>query len=101
MWKRYSISNNLQVYLVTGGMGHGEWYGYAMASTETLVKKGGTAWQYARDLPKVTVGMSGVALDNGHFIIVGQYNCLRSTPVSPNFVCSSVSQFVVMLKSME
>ena len=38
MWKRYSISNNLQVYLVTGGMGHGEWYGYALASTETLVK---------------------------------------------------------------
>ena len=67
------IKNNLQIYLVTGGMGYGEWYGLALASTETLKKDGGTAWQYARDLPKVTVGMSGVALDNGHFILVGQY----------------------------
>ena len=55
-------------------MGGGEWYGYALASTETLVKKGGTTWQYARDLPIETIGMSGVALDNGDFLLVGQYN---------------------------
>ena len=55
-------------------MGGGEWYGYALASTETLVKKRGTAWQYARDLPIDTRAMSGVSLDNGDFILVGQYN---------------------------
>ena len=70
----FANSINLQVYLVTGGMGEGEWYGLALASTETLVKKRGTAWQYARDLPIDTRAMSGVSLDNGDFLLVGQYN---------------------------
>ena len=70
----FANRNNLQVYIVTGGMGGGEWYGYALASTETLVKKRGTAWQYARDLPIDTRAMSGVSLDNGDFLLVGQYN---------------------------
>ena len=70
----FANRNNLQVYIGPGGMGGGEWYGYALASTETLVEKRGTAWQYARDLPIDTRAMSGVSLDNGDFLLVGQYN---------------------------
>ena len=42
------------------------------ATTETLVKDGGTSWQYAADLPTPRIAMKGLGLDNGQFILTGQ-----------------------------
>ena len=58
----------LQVYIVTGGVNLSN---TPLASTETLLKEGGTAWQSAADLPSARREMSGVGLDNGRFMVVG------------------------------
>ena len=41
------------------------------ASTETLMKNGGTAWQPVMDLPSGRIGLAGVGLDHGRFIVTG------------------------------
>ena len=40
-----------------------------LASTETLEKDGGSAWQYVASLPSARQGVSGVGLDNGRFMV--------------------------------
>ena len=58
----------LQVYIVSGG-----WTGSSsLASTETLEKEGGSAWQYVASLPEARSGVKGLGLDHGRFMITGQ-----------------------------
>ena len=57
-----------QVYMVAGG-----WSGLAnLASTETLLVEGGTAWVEAAALPSARRGLSGQGLGNRHFIVTGE-----------------------------
>ena len=64
----------------------GGWTGSsALATTETLVKDGGTEWQSAAELPSPRHQLAGLGLENGHglFIVMGenlfvylcQYSC--------------------------
>ena len=55
----------MQVYIVTGGL-------RGASTTETLLKDGGTAWQYAAELPSARKGVRGLGLDNGRFMVVGE-----------------------------
>ena len=55
----------MQVYIVTGGF-------RGASTTETLLKDGGTAWQYAAELPSARHGVRGLGLDNGRFMVVGE-----------------------------
>ena len=57
----------MQVYIVAGGVGSDY-----LASTETLEKDGGSAWQQVASLPSARQGLQGVGLDNGRFIVTGQ-----------------------------
>ena len=53
----------------------GGWTGSsALASTETLVKDGGTEWQSAAELPSSRHQLAGLGLENGHglFIVMGE-----------------------------
>ena len=62
----------LQVYIVAGGdvvNGRG---GSNLASTETLEKDGGSAWQLVASLPSGRWGVRGLGLDNGMFIVTGE-----------------------------
>ena len=63
-----AIDNTIcQVYIVSGGYSGSS----NLASTETLMKNGGTAWQPVKDLPSGRVGLAGVGLDHGRFIVTG------------------------------
>ena len=58
----------VQVYIVVGG-------GYnsgSVASTETLEKEGGSAWQLVASLPSGRWGVRGLGLDNGRFMVTGE-----------------------------
>ena len=58
----------MQVYIVSGGSdGHSH-----LASTETLEKDGGSAWQEVASLPSAREGVRGLGLDNGRFMVIGQ-----------------------------
>ena len=60
----------MQVYIVSGGYGSGN-----LASTETLVKDGGSAWQLVASLPSArrsVTSIRGLGLDNGQFIASGE-----------------------------
>ena len=59
----------MQVYIVSGGwdLNNGP-----LASTETLEKDGGTAWQLVASLPEARFGVRGLGLDRGRFIVTGQ-----------------------------
>ena len=59
----------VQVYIVSGG-----WGSSYLASTETLEKDGGRAWQYVASLPSAREGVRGLGLDNGRFMVTGQFN---------------------------
>ena len=61
----------MQVYIVSGG--HGDAPGGNLASTETLEKDVGTAWQLVADLPTGRHGLRGLGLDNGLFIVTGEH----------------------------
>ena len=62
-----AIDNTIcQVYIVTGGGKPPK-----EASTETLMKNGGTAWQPVKDLPSGRRHLAGVGLDHGRFIVTG------------------------------
>ena len=54
------LTLNVQVYIVSGG--------YNLASTETLEKDGGSAWQLVADLPSPRTGHRGLGLYTGRFI---------------------------------
>ena len=43
-----------------------------LASTETLEKEGGSAWQEVASLPSARYAVRGVGLDNGRFMVTGQ-----------------------------
>ena len=58
----------MQVYIVSGG---GDAFS-TVASTETLEKDGGSAWQLVASLPSARYGVRGVGLDNGRFMVTGQ-----------------------------
>ena len=58
----------LQVYIVSGGGSRGS----RLASTETLEKDGGSAWQYVASLPEARYHHKGLGLDNGRFMVTGQ-----------------------------
>ena len=60
----------MQVYIVSGGSGG--WKTPYLASTETLEKDGGSAWQYVASLPEARSGVKGLGLDHGRFMITGQ-----------------------------
>ena len=57
----------MQVYIVSGGFD-----GSNLASTETLEKDGGSAWQLVASLPSARYGVRGLGLDNGRFMVTGQ-----------------------------
>ena len=57
----------MQVYIVSGGYDSDY-----LASTETLEKDGGSAWQLVASLPSARQGLRGVGLDNGRFLVTGQ-----------------------------
>ena len=57
----------MQVYIVSGG-----YDGDNMASTETLEKDGGSAWQLVASPPSGRHAVSGVGLDSGRFMITGE-----------------------------
>ena len=59
--------NVMQVYIVSGGYNGGN-----VASTETLEKDGGSAWQLVASLPSGRRGVRGVGLDRGRFMITGE-----------------------------
>ena len=56
----------MQIYIVSGGADSSS---SSLASTETLEKEGGSAWQYVASLPEARQGVRGLGLDNGRFII--------------------------------
>ena len=60
----------MQVYIVSGGHSGRS----RLASTETLEKDGGSAWQLVASLPSGRYGVRGVGLDHGRFMITGQWN---------------------------
>ena len=62
------------MYIVTGGRGGGGLpHVEALATTETLEKDGGSAWRLVASLPSGRVGVRGVGLDHGRFMITGQW----------------------------
>ena len=58
----------VQVYIVSGGHSGSS----RLASTETLEKDGGSAWQLVASLPSARSGVRGLGLDNGRFMVTGQ-----------------------------
>ena len=56
----------MQVYIVSGGQSSSF---SLLASTETLEKDGGSAWQLVANLPSPRWGARGVGLDNGRFMV--------------------------------
>ena len=62
----------MQVYIVAGGYVVNGRGGSNLASTETLEKEGGSAWQLVASLPSARQGLQGVGLDNGRFMVTGQ-----------------------------
>ena len=56
----------MQVYIVTGG------HGPNLASTETMDKDGGSAWQLVASLPSARFALRGLGLDDGQFLVTGQ-----------------------------
>ena len=65
----------LQAYIVTGGRGY-------EASTETLLRDGGVAWQYAANLPSGRNGIRGLGLNDGNFIATGERFTMKSVVIS-------------------
>ena len=59
----------VQIYIVSGGADSSS---YSLASTETLEKEGGSAWQLVASLPSGRYGVRGLGLDNGRFMITGE-----------------------------
>ena len=59
----------LQVYIVSGGGTTGSNY---LASTETLEKDEGSAWQVVANMPEARSVVKGVGLDHGRFMITGE-----------------------------
>ena len=65
------LTLTVQVYIVSGGYpGYGD---SLLSSTETLEKDGGSEWQEVASLPSARQGLQGVGLDNGRFIVTGNY----------------------------
>ena len=62
----------MQVYIVAGGYVVNGRGGTNLASTETLEKDGGSAWQLAASLPSARGGYRGLGLDHGRFIVAGE-----------------------------
>ena len=58
----------VQIYIVSGGYSGSS----LLASTETLEKDGGSAWQYVASLPSARNGFRGVGLDGGMFMVTGE-----------------------------
>ena len=58
----------VQVYIVSGGLPGP----LGLASTETLEKDGGSAWQLVASLPSARHAVRGVGLDHGRFMITGE-----------------------------
>ena len=70
-----------QVYIVSGGIGvilEGGWRSKAinLASTETLEKEGGSAWQLVASMPSARFKFRGLGLDNGRFMVTGQLSTI-------------------------
>ena len=59
----------VQIYIVSGGADSSS---SSLASTETLEKEGGSAWQVVANLPSARYGVRGVGLENGRFMVTGQ-----------------------------
>ena len=64
--EEYFIIVSLQFYIVTGGNDGSR----DLASTEIMKKKGGY-WQTVASLPSARIGLGGVSLPNGHFMVSG------------------------------
>ena len=63
----------MQFYIVTGGRSDNK----DLVTTEILKKEGGSSWQTAASLEFSRLGVSGVSLPNGHFMVAGD-DCLLS-----------------------
>ena len=59
----------VQIYIVSGGADSSS---FSLATTETLEKEGGSAWQYVASLPEARYHHKGLGLDNGRFMVTGQ-----------------------------
>ena len=59
----------VQIYIVSGGADSSS---SSLATTETLEKEGGSAWQEVASLPEARQGVRGVGLDNGRFMVTGE-----------------------------
>ena len=59
------------MYIVSGGWGDSS--SSNLASTETLEKDGGSAWQLVASLPSGRHTVKGVGLDNGRFMVTGEF----------------------------
>ena len=60
----------IQVYIVAGGYRTSP--SSDLASTETLEKEGGSAWQLVASLPSARRGVRGLGLDRGRFMVTGE-----------------------------
>ena len=58
----------MQVYIVTGGA-DSQWG--PLATTETLLKDGGTSWGMVTSLPSARTTLRGISLPNGRFMVTG------------------------------
>ena len=65
--RSYIVSNNIQVYLVTGGWDNGCCPVQYLSSTELLLD-GAEAWTSAGELPVGMLGPRGVSLNNNVFM---------------------------------
>ena len=52
---------------------------FNLASTETLKKDGGSAWQEVANLPSARHGVRGLGLDNGRFLVTGQSSTTKTS----------------------
>ena len=61
----------MQVYIVTGGAdGNGPQWA-PLATTETMLKDGGTPWGMVTSLPSARTTLRGISLPNGRFMVIG------------------------------
>ena len=59
----------VQIYIVSGGADSSS---SSLAATETLEKDGGSAWQLVASLPEARIGVRGLGLDGGRFMVTGE-----------------------------
>ena len=74
------------------------------ASTETLMKNGGTAWQPVKDLPTGRDQLAGVGLDHGRFIVTGglwySWAILKATSINNPWQLCSILYYDIFILNL-